>query len=169
MNEISKIWKPIKNYEHRYLISNLGDVKTIKTNKILKPELRRGYLSVQLFDGIKYKHFSIHRLVAITFIDNPKNYLYINHKDENKQNNTVNNLEWCTASYNVNYGTAIKRAVEKKSQPVYCYTKDGIFVRSFPSVMDAERITKIWNSNITNVCNGKRKTAGGFIWSYIKL
>lgn len=116
MNEINETWLPIKEYETRYLISNFGEVKSIKHNKILKKELRRNYWSVQLFDGKKYRHFSIHRLVGIHFIPNPNNLPYINHIDEDKLNNYVNNLEWCTCSYNNNYGTSIARSKEKRSK-----------------------------------------------------
>ncbi len=167
MNEIKIEWKPVKEYSDRYLISNTGDVLSLKTNKILKQELRRGYLSVQLFNGKRYKHYSIHRLIADHFIDNPYNYLYVNHKDENKLNNNVNNLEWCTAAYNVNYGTAKERAREKKIIGVSMFLKDGTFIRDFDSIITAQRIMHIPNPNIVKCCKGKRKTAGGYIWRYI--
>ena len=124
--EINKeIWKKIKDYEN-YMISNFGRVKSLKRNLILKPEIRRQYYSVQLYKNKNQNNFQIHRLVAITFIKNPHNLKYVNHKDENKLNNHVDNLEWCTASYNTNYGTAIKRAVEKKSIIINQYDKTEI-------------------------------------------
>lgn len=166
MNEIKEEWKKIKGYEDKYLISNLGEVKVIKTNKILKKELRRDYWSVQLWKNCKSKHFQIHRLVALHFIDNKNNYQYINHKDENKLNNCIDNLEWCTASYNVNYGTAIQRAVEKKAISVLQYDKNNNLVAKHFSIMDAERNTGIYNSNIVKCCKGERKTAGGYVWKY---
>lgn len=166
MNETNEKWKPIIGYENRYLISNLGNIKAIKTNKILKPEMRRNYLSVQLFDGNKYKHYFIHRLVAINFIENTNNYLFVNHKDENKLNNCTDNLEWCTASYNTNYGTAIQRAVEKKAISVLQFDKNNNLIAKHFSISDAERNTGIFNPNIVKCCKGERKTAGGFIWKY---
>lgn len=166
MNETKEEWKNIKGYEDKYLISNFGEVKVIKTNKILKKELRRNYWSVQLWKNKKPKHFSIHRLVALNFIDNPNNYLFVNHKDENKLNNVVTNLEWCTASYNATYGTAIKRAVEKKAISVLQIDKNGNLIDTHYSIAEAERKTGIYNPNIVKCCKGKRKTAGGYIWKY---
>lgn len=166
MNEINEIWTPIEGYETRYAISNFGAVKSIKTNKLLKQEIRRDYYSVQLFDGHNYKHQSIHRLVAKHFIDNPQHFLYVNHKDENKLNNNVNNLEWCTHSYNVNYGSAIERSKEKRSSKVHQFDKNGVLINTFDSIADAERITGIFNPNIVKCCKGKRKSAGKFVWRY---
>lgn len=163
---MNEIWKPIKGYENRYLISDKGEVKSIKHNKILKKELRRNYWSVQLFNGVKYKHFSIHRLVGLNFIDNPDNLPYINHKDENKLNNNVNNLEWCTCSYNINYGTSITRSKEKKSVSILKLSKNGEILNTYNSISDAEKETGIYNSNIVKCCKGERKTAGGYIWKY---
>lgn len=168
MNEMNEIWKPITGYENRYLISNFGRVKSLRTNTILKQELRRDYYSVQLFNGRRYKHFRVHRLVGLMFIPNPSNYPYINHKDENKLNNYVDNLEWCTASYNINYGTAIKRAVEKKSISIIQLDKKYNYINTFSSFMNAERSTGIPNNNIVACCKGRRKTAGGYIWRYEK-
>jgi hypothetical protein len=103
-----EIWKDIEGYEGLYQVSNLGNVKSLYTNKNLsyiKCGRDREYLSVSLSKDKKLKIYYIHRLVAETFIDNPNNYPYVNHKDENKQNNCVNNLEWCSPKYNINYGT----------------------------------------------------------------
>lgn len=166
MIEINENWKPVDGYTDRYLVSKFGEVYSIRSKQILHPELRRGYPSVQLFDGMQYKHKQIHRLVAIAFIDNPHSYLYINHKDECKTNNNVDNLEWCTASYNVNYGTAIQRAVDKKKIGVNQYLKDGTFVATYDSIMNAERATGVYNPNIVKCCKGERKTAGKYIWKY---
>lgn len=166
MNEINEIWKPIIGYESRYIISNKGEVKSLKRNKVLKKELRRNYWSVQLYDGNKFKHFSIHRLVGVHFIENPNNLPFINHIDENKLNNNSNNLEWCTASYNTNYGTCIQRAVEKKSISVIQLDKNKNLINIFSSISEAERKTKIYNPNIIKCCKGERKTAGGYIWKY---
>lgn len=159
-------WVSITGYESRYLVSNKGEVFSLTRNKVLLKEIRRGYYSVQLYNGIKFKHFSIHRLVAIHFIDNLNKLLYVNHKDENKLNNNVYNLEWCTASYNTNYGTNIDRAVEKKEIKVSQFDKNNEFICNYKSFMEAERRTNIPNGNIVKCCKNKRKTAGGFIWKY---
>lgn len=145
----------------------MGNVKSINNNILLKPEIRRGYYSVQLYNGTrKAKHFQIHRLVANAFIENPMNYRYVNHKNENKLDNNVYNLEWCTASYNSNYGTAIFRAVDKKRIEIIQYDKNLNFINEFYSISEAERITGIPNPNVVKCCKGERKTAGGYIWKY---
>lgn len=108
---MKEIWKDVKGYEGKYQISNLGRVKSLnyarrKQVRILRPGIQKktGYISVSLLKEGKQKTKTIHRLVAEAFIPNPKNLKQINHKDENKQNNCVNNLEWCSAKYNSNYG-----------------------------------------------------------------
>ena len=164
--EINKDWKPIIGYENRYLISNNGEVFSLIKNKVLKKEIRRDYYSVQLYNELGYKHFSIHRLVAIHFIENSNKLLFVNHKDENKLNNNYKNLEWCTASYNTNYGSAIKRAVDKKVIKVNQFDKNHNLIKTYYSFMEAERETNIPNGNIVKCCKGKRKTAGKYIWKY---
>ena len=110
-------WKDIEGYEGIYQVSNLGRVKSLRDNfhrpreKILNPvNDKLGYNIVCLHKDGKHKNYKIHRLVAIHFIENPNNYPQVNHKDENKTNNTVDNLEWCTSEYNNNYGTRNKKA-----------------------------------------------------------
>lgn len=97
-------WKIIKDFED-YKVSNTGKVFSIKRNKMLKPYEKKNYLGVYLYQNNTRKFMTIHRLVALAFIDNPNNYPQINHKDENTKNNCVENLEWCSAKYNCNYGT----------------------------------------------------------------
>ena len=104
-------WRDIKGYEGKYQVSNLGRVKSLNYNHTKKEKILSdypntyGYLYVNLYKNGKGKPFYIHKLVAQAFIDNPNNYREINHKDENKQNNRVENLEWCNRKYNCNYGT----------------------------------------------------------------
>ena len=102
---MDKIWKDIKGYEGLYMVSNGGDVKSVK-NGILKPSVYKGtgYYYVGLYKDGKRKGYTIHRLVADAFIPNPNNLPCVNHKDESKINNNVENLEWCTHRYNSNYG-----------------------------------------------------------------
>lgn len=99
------MWKWIFGYKNLYKISNTGKVKSIRNNKILKPSISQGYYFVILQKNGQKKFKQVHRLVAKAFIPNPKRYPVINHKDENKLNNKVSNLEWCTIKYNTNYGT----------------------------------------------------------------
>lgn len=110
----NEIWKPVIGYEGFYEVSNLGNVKNSKTQRILRLLNNGcGYYRVGLYKEGKFKLFLVHRLVAFAFIPNPDNLPFINHKDECTQNNHVSNLEWCTASYNVNYGTRNEKVFKK--------------------------------------------------------
>ena len=107
---IEKIWKPIIGYENLYKINNYGKVLSLRSNKILKPNNNGiGYFIIQLCKNGKRKNYLIHRLVAEHFLDNPNNLPEVNHKDEDKSNNFVNNLEWCKHKYNMNYKQLQKR------------------------------------------------------------
>lgn len=102
---MTEVWKDIDGYEGKYQISNYGCVKSIQKNIFLKSMVAtNGYLVACLWKDNKQKKFLIHRLVAQHFLDNPNNYIEVNHKDENKTNNHMNNLEWCNHFYNMNYG-----------------------------------------------------------------
>ena len=105
---MKEIWSIIVGFP-MYKISTFGRVKSLYTNKILKPVNKNGYMFVTLVEGDKKYSRAIHRLVAKAFIANPNRYPMINHKDENKANNIITNLEWCNTEYNVNYGTGIER------------------------------------------------------------
>lgn len=159
-------WKPIKNYERLYYVSNTGLVKNIKKNKLLKPIITdSGYLKVSLWDNDKKerKYKRIHRLVADAFLNNKKGLKEVNHKDENKKNNNVNNLEWCTHEQNIKHSLISGKIPTTK---VKQYTKDGKFIAEFSSASEAELVTKIPRSHICKVALGRYgfKTAGGFIW-----
>jgi hypothetical protein len=118
---MEEIWKDIEGYEGKYQVSNLGRVKSLKDRwgsrekilKLLKHNGTHKYSVVQLCDCGVTKKYLLHRLVAETFIPNPNGLPIINHKDENPENNTVDNLEWCDYSYNINYGTAIQKMKDK--------------------------------------------------------
>jgi hypothetical protein len=136
----------------------------IITGKMLHPSKdRKGYLSVRLYGAGKKMDIKVHRLVAVSFIPNPDNLPQINHKDENKENNSVNNLEWCDCYYNMHYGSRIA----KTSKPICQYSRDGDLVARHPSMNEAARITGIQETNICAVAIGKRKSAGGFVWRYL--
>lgn len=103
-----EIWLPIPNYEHQYQISSYGRIKSIGNNfsrkeKLLKFEYKDGYPRVNLYKNKIPKRFYVHRLVALTFIENPHNLPWVNHKDENRGNSNVLNLEWCSGRYNYQY------------------------------------------------------------------
>ena len=114
-----EIWKDIKGYEGKYMVSNLGRFKSLNYRRTGKEKIlegypdKDGYLYVQLWKDGKGKNCRINRLVAQAFLENPQNLPEVNHKDEDKTNNRVENLEWCTTQYNIKYGTGIKRRAEK--------------------------------------------------------
>lgn len=153
-------WSSINGFEGLYEVSSLGRVRRLHKDsrvnkyKILTPYTLRGYKKVTLFKfGIGYK-FQVHRLVAEAFIDNPDNLEQVNHIDENPSNNNVENLEWCTRIYNVNYGTGIRRQVSSRSKVVLQYDLEGNLISEFPSTQDASRLLGISQGLISNCCNG---------------
>ena len=198
-------WRPVKGYEGLYEVSDLGRVRSLdrvvivstdestRHKRILRGMVlsnlnnKNGYLFVSLSrDGILKRHY-IHRLVAIAFIPNPNNYPIINHKDETRDNNRVDNLEWCTQFYNINYGNAIKKIrdfnlsdknpnkgrhrpekfKEKVRKPILQFNRDGIrLVREWDSARTAGDVLGICASTITAVCRGRCQSYKNFIWRY---
>lgn len=155
---MKEIWKDIKGYEGRYQVSNLGNVKSLnyshtgkeKTMKLCKD--KSGYLNVKLFIDGKHKIYKVHRLVAEAFIPNLKNEPQVNHIDENKSNNNVYNLEWCTARYNSNFGTRKERLrknhKDNKGENHPCYGKHH-----------SEYTRKKMSENHANISNEKHPQA----------
>ena len=125
--------------------------------------MNRGYQTVTLCKNSKLKSHHIHRLVAEAFLDNPKNLPQVNHKDENKLNNCVDNLEWCTPSYNNNYGERNNKMAAKLSKPVICI-ETGI---TYSGIHEAARQTGMDYRNIHACCSGRYKTTGGYHWEYV--
>lgn len=165
------IWKDVKGYEGLYQVSDTGLVKRIpsvkcKTERILQQGTQKtGYKYVNLSKNSRPHTKRVHRLVAETFIPNPDNLPQINHKDENKANNNVNNLEWCSEKYNVNYGTRRKRCSITRGTTVQC-VETG---QTYPSARNASQHTGIYQSSISRCCNKDYgfKTAGGYHWKYV--
>ena len=148
-----------------------------KKKETLKQGLKRTpctcYKVVHLWKDGRYYTKYVHRLIAEAFIPNPENLEFINHKDEDGTNNDIENLEWCTREYNVNYGTALSRMAKKirgreseKRIPVYATDEDGNFAGEWPSITSAANDVGCATSDISKACKGKRKTAKGYIWSY---
>ena len=160
---MKEIWKSIKGYEGLYEVSNFGKIKSLKKKIILKQfKNTNGYFQVKLWKNKKGKHFLVHKLVAESFILNINNFPFINHIDENKENNCTNNLEWCTAKYNCNYGTRNSRL----SSPVICIELN----KTYNSIKEASKDLNIQQAHISSCC-AKRKhyiTAGGYHWQYVK-
>lgn len=184
-NKMKELWKDIEGYKGIYQVSNKGRVRSIKRivntlksyktkeEKILKQSISNNYFQV----GLQGKRFSVHRLVAQAFIDNPYRKPQVNHKNENKLDNNVENLEWCTAKENVNYGTCIERRAKKQretkcqinnkatSKKIRCLETGKVF----ESINDAGRIMGLDNSSISKVCKGKIKQTKGFTFRYEQL
>jgi len=167
---MSEAWADIKGYEGLYQVSTLGRIKSLpRRGTYSKAHILKvsgdgnGYLQVGLCKNSSYKGYKVHRLVAQAFIPNPDNLPEVNHKDENKSNCQVSNLEWCDRAYNVNYGNR----TNKTKKPVIQLTKSGEILATYESLSKVKEALKISNiSNISEVCKGKRKTAYGYRWRF---
>lgn len=184
-NLLDEEWRDVVGYEGKYMVSNLGRVKNLPHSSLGREQVMiqrqiRNYYSVQLSLNGEAKWHRVHRLVAAAFIPNPQNLPQVNHKDENKLNNCAENLEWCDAKYNVNYGTARERAAEKNSKnrlgvprvdkykPVEMMTLDGTFIKRFDSIKQAALETGISNKLISRVCKNPDKITQthGYKWRF---
>lgn len=195
MSKLVEEWKPVVGYEGLYEVSDWGNVRSLDRvvkclnsgkypcnrcvkGKIIKPFLTIwGYIQVYLYKSgtKKGNNHTIHRLVAEAFIPNPNNLPEVNHIDEDKTNNNVENLEWCDRKYNKNYGTRTKKVAEKLtnrkdlSKQVYQYTLDGELINIWPSTKEIERKLGYDNGNIGKCCNNKYKQAYGYKWNYNEI
>lgn len=190
---MEEIWKDIKGYERMYQISNYGRIKSLSRfinsckqyssigyyskEKIKKQSVSKtGYYICTLCKNGKTRTFKVHRLIAEAFIDNPNNLPIINHKDGNKLNNSIDNLEWCDYSYNNKEAYRqglrernLKWIVEcnkRKRKKVNQYDLNNNFIKQYESIHEAESQTKAHHINIIKVCKGQRITAGGYKWEY---
>lgn len=173
-------WKAIAGYDGQYEVSNLGRVRSLKSGKekILRPNKNNnGYLLVYPYKDGKTRGLLIHRLVAEAFIPNPQGLETVNHKDEVKTNNSVDNLEWMSRKDNINYGSRNKcagKAISKIninnpafSKQVQMFDKStGELLATFPSTHEAGRVTGIASQHIGECCRGKHKSSGGYVWRY---
>lgn len=195
---MEETWRPIKGHRDRYEVSSLGNVRSLDVTivqpakcgstathtyrgKLLKPNRHgNGYLFVNLAG----KQVSVHRLVATAFIPNPMGKEQVNHKDGNKANNTVDNLEWCTASENTRHAvqnglidfrserhlTAARKQIQKLIQGnkkrILQYDQNGSFIASFESIAEASRQTGINATHISLCAKGKHRHSGGYVWRY---
>lgn len=170
-------WQPIKGYEGLYEVSSDGRVRSLNyrgvKGRVEEVTLNdnRGYLQVKLYKDKKGTSLSVHRLVALAYIKNPKDLPQVNHLDEDKANNKVSNLEWCSAKDNANHGTRNRRRSAKLlngtlSKSIIAVDPiSGEVKYTFPSVMEAERCGFI-RSNIRKCCKGVRKSHKGLHWKY---
>lgn len=159
-------WKDIEGYEGLYKVSNDGRVWSIKSNKEMKIQDNKGYSIVCLRKDGKKKNCRVHRLVAQAFIPNPEDKPQVNHIDEDRSNNHVTNLEWATASENINHGTRNIKHAEKLSVPINQYNMNGEFIKSFTSYTAVEKELGFNRTNVRNCAYGKHKHSYGFIWKH---
>lgn len=136
---------------------NTGTMRKVKQGQSVK-----GYLSFKCNGEVTLAH----RFIASCFLPNPQNLPCVNHKNEIKDDNRVENLEWCDHKYNDNYGTRNKRVAESKSKKVLQYTKDGVLVKEWVSAKEIGRVFGYHTGYIAACCKGKYKTAYDFIWKY---
>lgn len=170
------MWKDVKDYEGLYQVSDDGRVRRIYDTK--PPRILKGrpglYPTVSLSKNCQKKSFNVHRLVAETYLDQPVETTEVNHKDGNKWNNDISNLEWVTQKENMDHAINVlkKRPFGKKPRRVRAYDKKtGEFVKEYPSISEAARelasSTTVGRVGITHCCAGRKKSAYGYTWEYV--
>lgn len=177
---MTEIWKPVVGYESQYQVSSLGNVKSLNKGMLMSPSTTpNGYSIINLSNNGRRKCFAVHRLVAQAFLSNYNDSLEVNHKDENKANNSVENLEMCTRLYNMRYGTGIIRHAESKRannhRKVLQYDLDGGLIKEWENARIASETLGISHANIIVACRGYYtknsrkypvKSAYGYVWRY---
>lgn len=170
-----RVWKPVKNYEGLYEVSNLGEVRSLDRTdsigrkikgRLLKPAQCKGYQVVGLHKKGKMKQVYIHRLVAEAFIGEPPKGYEVNHIDENKANNCVDNLEYLTHLGNMRYGTGIARMKEKQGKAVVGTNLITGEKRIYKSLTEASKDLNCNRSNIGSVAHGRFRQAAGYKWEF---
>lgn len=176
-NKLSnRTWGDIKGYEGLYQVSNYGEVRSFLRcidGYVMTPRANQyGRLSVVLYANGKGKNFLVHRLVALSFVPNPRNLNEINHKDGNPKNNHHSNLEWCTSSENTRHAFANGLIVHPigadwyHARKVEQYDFNGVHVKSWGCILDAATALGLCPSTITKCCKGKINSSGGYLWKY---
>lgn len=191
---VNKIWRPIAGFENAYVISDHGDIFSIRSNRLLSPiRQKSGYLRVNLsVNGVR-SEYPVHRLVALTFISNPQSKPTVNHINEIKADNRVENLEWATNAEQNIHGTRRVRASantdwaarsakmdytaialkhnyneinKAQMKPVLQFTEDGFFIARHEGLSAAARNVKASPGQLCECLKGRRKSCGGFKWKY---
>jgi len=156
-----EIWVKIINYD--YEVSSYGRIRNSREQILNPPITKEGYVRVRLYNDLGSKNFSVHRLVAQVFLPNDQNLPEVNHKDENRQNNNVENLEWCTAKYNSNYGN--RNALISK--PVIQLSLEGLEIKNWDSCIETLK-GNFSPSCVARCCKGERQKHKGFKWKFKK-
>ena len=179
---MKEVWKDVLGFEEAYQVSNYGRIKRKKRTdsnnrthkeRIMSPSMySNGYMNVELRMNNKKRRTSEHRLVAEAFIDNPLNLPQINHKDENKANNHVSNLEWCTAQYNIRYKDGVKRrraTAILNSNAVCKYSMEGEFIEKFECATDAAISVNGSCTEILSCCHHRAHSLSykGYMWRFL--
>ncbi|MEF3886392.1 NUMOD4 motif-containing HNH endonuclease [Lacticaseibacillus rhamnosus] len=174
----TEAWKDIEGYEGLYQVSNMGRVRSLNhedtrghhvKGKVLAGRPNKGYLGVALYRDGNAKGYPVHRLIAKAFLDNPSNLPEVNHKDENKANNAVSNLEWCTAFYNNTYNGRHKRAGKRIAKalgrPIYVVSGSG-HRYYFESAKKAAEILELKRQGVSKCFRGECKQHHGFTFEW---
>jgi hypothetical protein len=165
-HRLSKQWRDIPGYEGLYLVSDCGEVVGLSRG-LQRPAVDSyGYFRTALCKNGELKSFYVHRLVAMAFIQNPDNKPTVNHKNEDKTDNRVANLEWADVAAQNRHGTRMARANASRKIPVEQIDVSGNVVRRWPGTVDAVRELGLQKSSIRKCCKGQQKSCGGFIWRY---
>ena len=178
-----EIWKTITQSNDNYLISNYGRVKSLERKlndgrvwqeRIMKPKLSSGYPAVSLRVDNTYVTERVHRLVGFAFLDGYKKGYVINHKDGNKLNNHVSNLEWCTQKHNMQHArstglnNAPQRMHEANCKKTVQLDSENNIIKIYDSAKDAAIAVNCPIQNITRVCRKERNSARGYRWMYLE-
>lgn len=161
-------WKQVLEHPN-YEVNSKGEIRHKIRKHILKPRSNKGgYMYVNFKINGKNTNFAVHRIVANAFLPNPNGYIEVNHKDYDKTNNCIENLEWVSSSINKKHAFLKQENRDSRAKGVNQFSKDGKFIKTFSSVTEAAKEMNCCVSAISNCCLGRTKTSQGFRWSFIE-